>query len=498
MLDEEPASWIPSECREGVPKGRKSYCFPYLTKPLYHGGMLLERLGHRRGADDPVLHQLVEHLRRSDTDLRGLAQALASVEESSDVDAVHSRLREAYGKSGNLIQAIELCLREFYDVIWVEQGYGGVYVHSVELVKQLRKRFRVLLIAPEDPLFEEERHEDDLTVPRLREILPAVSYYTYAQVVRAVIATLSHKLLVIGHRSQSVMLFDRVGRVPTIIYCDGFFDGGLRLAEQFHMNLDGADDDRIVDELHYLMRSGMEQFYGLLANPGANLRVLQAAYLAMLRAKENWCWGLRQAEHMTAALPHLRKGIRFEPPFMDPSIFVPDQVDRIPQLLFTTTMHNIERKGLIELCKALQRLPDLKDVRVVLRQPEKAPDIPDDVRVRMTMGSVSKREMIQLYHRVWANCRVSREESSPVSILESMICEVPQIVSPQVAEQIPLIEDGKTGFVVHPDDIDGLVRALKRLMDSVELRDEMGRECRRRALHYGCDSRIGLFEKFLT
>ena len=116
----------------------------------------------------------------------------------------------------------------------------------------------------------------------------------------------------------------------------------------------------------------------------------------------------------------------------------------------------------------------------------------------MEIGPVTKAEMVRIYHRMWLNCRTSREESSPVSILEAMICELPQIVSPTVAEQIPILEDGETGFIVDPDDTAELVRALRTLLGDAELRDRMGRECRARASTYSFQARSSRFEDLLA
>ena len=85
-----------------------------------------------------------------------------------------------------------------------------------------------------------------------------------------------------------------------------------------------------------------------------------------------------------------------------------------------------------------------------------------------------------------------------MSILESMTCELPQIVSPTVARQIPILEDGVTGFVVDPDDVDGLAWALRRILGDRDLRDRMGRECRRRACSLSFENRRGEFERLLA
>jgi glycosyltransferase involved in cell wall biosynthesis len=184
-------------------------------------------------------------------------------------------------------------------------------------------------------------------------------------------------------------------------------------------------------------------------------------------------------------------------PFTNGDLFQPQRVQRDERVLFTTTMHNIPKKGFPELLKAMARLPNMH-VRCVVRQPQLLPPIPPRVAQRMDIGSVTKSEMIELYHRVWLNCRTSRDESSPLSILEAMVCEVPQIVSPVVAEQIPIIADGSTGFVVDPDDGERLVWALKTLLADRRLRDHMGRECRRRALELSFERRIDAFERLLA
>jgi glycosyltransferase involved in cell wall biosynthesis len=85
-----------------------------------------------------------------------------------------------------------------------------------------------------------------------------------------------------------------------------------------------------------------------------------------------------------------------------------------------------------------------------------------------------------------------------MSILESMTCELPQIVSPVVARQIPIIEDGATGFVVDPDDGPGLVWALQTILADPALRDRMGRECRRRAARLSFSHRQAEFERLLA
>ena len=265
-------------------------------------------------------------------------------------------------------------------MIAIDQGYGGVYVHTVELVEKLRERWRVMLIAPEDPLFEEERHPDDVTVPRLQADDPGLQFFGYTQIVRAILHKVRTKLLFISHRSQSLYLFDLVQKQPTIIYCDGFFDSSFKMCEQFAYDTSEDQDQRILEELHFLLGQTDPQFFGVASGPQVNTALLKAGYAAITRAKENWCWGYGQEKGFQSGFPKLGDTLRFEPPFTDENLFDPERARRERIVLFTTTMHNIDRKGLPELVEAMEKLPDVK-VRCVVRQPHLLPEIPPGVRV---------------------------------------------------------------------------------------------------------------------
>jgi glycosyltransferase involved in cell wall biosynthesis len=385
-------------------------------------------------------------------------------------------------------------LRPEYDIAIVDQGYGGVYVHAVELWRQLRRRWRTLLIAPVDPLFEDAAEGDLLTLEGLRRGTPELSYLSYVHLVRSVVRALPLRLLLVTHRSQSLFLFDLVTQQPTVVHCDGYYDGRFRIGSE---TLRRTPSERILAELYWLLGNDGGDFFGFTSSPGTNLTLAEAGWTAFRGARENWCWGSSQTDALRAAIPEFAKQIRFVPPFLRDDLFKPRAVRRTRTALFTTTMHNIEQKGFPELLKALARVRDAR-VECIVRQPWLLPEVPTQLQPRLAIRTVAKDEMVRLYHRVWVNCRVSREESSPLSILESMLCEVPQIVSPVVAAQLPILEDGATGFIVDPDDADGFARALRSLLRDERLRDRMGRECRTRVLPYRIRERLGEFERLLA
>ncbi|MCC7171568.1 MAG: glycosyltransferase, partial [Planctomycetes bacterium] len=285
-------------------------------------------------------------------------------------------------------------------------------------------------------------------------------------------------------------------RHRTIVYCDGWYDGHFRLAEDIELHKTEIRRDWLLDELFYQIAVSPHDFLGITSGPATNLGLLEAGYRALRAASENWCWGKHQLTRFSELFPSIRDSLRLVLPFTSPAIFDHAQVDRSPRLFFTTTMHNIAKKGYPELVTFLDKNPTLRATCIV-RQPERLPSTPPYILERIEVKSVTKAEMIHEYHRAWLNWRVSREESSPLSVLESMICEVPQIVSPVVAEQIPLLEDGATGFIVDPDDGETLNARVNELLRDKSLRDRMGAECRSRASELAYDKRRDLIERWL-
>jgi hypothetical protein len=457
--------------------------FHYLRQPAFANGEVLEMAGGRRWKIGRKLATVIE-------DLFALPETCTQPIDTQDCSSEsQSLLKDVLGR-------IELDIAQQYDVIVVEQGYGGVFVHAVDLVAQLRLTLRVLFLAPGDPFFGAGRHADDLTIPRLREKVPGLSYFAYVNILRAVVATVPSRLLLITHRSQSIYLFDLLAKRNTVIYCDGYFDAGLTTAAMFPTGT-RPSDRRILREIMYVLGNSAPQFWGLMSSPRRNSFALWAGYIALRAARENWCWGVAQRDAFACASNSADLNLRIQLPFICMEIFRPKLVKRSPVLLFTTTMHNIDKKGIEPIINALHDTSDLM-VSCVVRQPERLPRIPFKIASRLRIQSLSKAAMMSVYHEVWANCRLSTEESSPISVLESMACEVPQIVSPVVARQIPFLEDGVTGYVVEPDDRVRLKMHIDTLMKSPGLRNEMGVAARQRVQACSTSSRTLAIEALLA
>ena len=94
------------------------------------------------------------------------------------------------------------------------------------------------------------------------------------------------------------------------------------------------------------------------------------------------------------------------------------------------------------------------------------------------LGFVSEEEKLGLLRRSWASLLASPKEGWGISNLEAAACGTPVIAanSPGIRESVI---DGRTGFLVSPDDPAAMARAMKRLVDAPDLVTDLGRNARR-------------------
>jgi colanic acid/amylovoran biosynthesis glycosyltransferase len=99
-------------------------------------------------------------------------------------------------------------------------------------------------------------------------------------------------------------------------------------------------------------------------------------------------------------------------------------------------------------------------------------------------GAVNQDRIRGIYATADVFCLPSFAEGLPVVLMEAMAMQIP-CVSTNITGIPELIRDGIDGLLVPASDLDALVEALARLMDSSELRKQLGTSARIRVLeHY--------------
>ncbi|MBA2113083.1 glycosyltransferase [Bremerella alba] len=78
----------------------------------------------------------------------------------------------------------------------------------------------------------------------------------------------------------------------------------------------------------------------------------------------------------------------------------------------------------------------------------------------------------------------SKNEASPVSILEAMSTQLP-VVAPRVGSIPDAVDDGVNGLLVQASNLDETANAMVTLMQDADKRAEMGKAAREKVLRYG-------------
>ncbi len=174
---------------------------------------------------------------------------------------------------------------------------------------------------------------------------------------------------------------------------------------------------------------------------------------------------------------------------VDTDLFAPAAAPRLPGRIIAIYSADRPLKGIGNLLQAVARLRsghDL-DVQLVARLEPNGPTekliaelgISDIVHIS---SGVSDAELAALFASAEVACIPSLYEGFSLPAVEAMASGTPVVASRAGALPEVLGPDGECADLVTPGDVDGLTRALSRLLDSPERRHWMGTAGRRRAL----------------
>jgi len=151
-----------------------------------------------------------------------------------------------------------------------------------------------------------------------------------------------------------------------------------------------------------------------------------------------------------------------------------------------TVARLVQRKGIDVLLRALVRVRHSHRVHLLVVGDgplgEELQALAHELRVEGMVSWLSfQADPIKWLRAMDVFALPSRLEGSPNAILEAMAMGLP-IVSTSIGGVIDLLEEGRTGFLIPPDDPDGLATALDRLLGNASLRADLGCRARSRAV----------------
>lgn len=163
--------------------------------------------------------------------------------------------------------------------------------------------------------------------------------------------------------------------------------------------------------------------------------------------------------------------------------------DRVPGRIVAVASADHPLKGVGHLLEAMAKLRADRDVRLSLVSPLRAGG-PTERRIEaLGLGEavtvhagLSDDELAALLASAEVMCVPSMYEGFSLPTVEALACGTPVVASRAGALPEVVGEDGDCALLVDPGDVEGLVAALARVLDSTELRDRLGAAGRRRAV----------------
>lgn len=140
-----------------------------------------------------------------------------------------------------------------------------------------------------------------------------------------------------------------------------------------------------------------------------------------------------------------------------------------PQILFVGG--DFQRKGGDLLLKVYrERFAKIADLHLVTKQPPS--DLPPHVHIYTDLGANDPR-LRDLYKQADLFVLPTRADVSSIVALEAMATGRP-VISTRMGGIPDIVQDGKTGFLIAPDDQSALEKALETLISDPERRRRMG------------------------
>jgi len=177
---------------------------------------------------------------------------------------------------------------------------------------------------------------------------------------------------------------------------------------------------------------------------------------------------------------------------LPPEFFELPNLEEAGRLLYPGTID--ERKNVLDLVRAMttvrEELPQAQ-LRIAGRTTNQAyhrqvQALIASERLEENVALIGLQDveaMLQEYARAAAIVLASRQETAPMAVIEALAAAKP-VVATRVGGVPDLVEDGQTGYLVDPGDVNGLAAKTIQLLQNDDLRRQMGQRARERAQRF--------------
>ena len=223
----------------------------------------------------------------------------------------------------------------------------------------------------------------------------------------------------------------------------------------------------------------LRRWYAFTRMQARVVQRLDAVTTVSENSRRDICQHMRLAPGRIDVIPVGIDPVQFAPP--------PDGQGRDTDSVLAVTSADVPLKGLVHLLEALAKLRTERPVRLTVvgtaRPGGPAEAALDRLALRDAVrftGSVPEAELIGLFQRATVVAIPSLYEGFSLPAIEAMACATPLVATD--AGALPEVVGSKAGLRVRAGDVGELTAALKLVLDSRSLAEQLGRAGRRRVL----------------
>ncbi|WP_409331553.1 glycosyltransferase family 4 protein [Trujillonella humicola] len=174
---------------------------------------------------------------------------------------------------------------------------------------------------------------------------------------------------------------------------------------------------------------------------------------------------------------------------IDPDVFTPPPADRPrdPDSIVVVTSADVPLKGLVHLLEAVAKLRTERAVRLTVVGSARPGGPAQTALDRLALhdavtftGSLPEADLVGLLQQAAVVAIPSLYEGFSLPAIEAMACGTPLVTTD--AGALPEVVGSQAGVRVRAGDVDELTAALKLVLDSPSLQEQLGRAGRRRVL----------------